>query len=156
MSDIAIVRHYARPNDRSDVLVEAQEVLQDDDYEKGTFEKVAFPDSSAPIPTFSAAFGSGPEVPPPSQMNFAPRIVGGPRFYGAYDAYGAPMDTYTVLPYNNMPYTAPRTPSPTHSTKFSERGLSRSGSGSSQHSTNSDESSSSAGHSSRSKRWIIE
>jgi len=42
-------------------------------------EKVDLPSRETPIPTFSVTFGPGPEVPPPSQMRFAPRV--GPRFY---------------------------------------------------------------------------
>ncbi|KIM85451.1 hypothetical protein PILCRDRAFT_817474, partial [Piloderma croceum F 1598] len=44
-------------------------------------EKVDFPSHAHAIPTFSAAFGSGDEVPPPNQM-FAGRQRG-PRFYNA-------------------------------------------------------------------------
>ncbi|KDQ54861.1 hypothetical protein JAAARDRAFT_37975 [Jaapia argillacea MUCL 33604] len=42
-------------------------------------EKVAFPSSDTAIPTYSAAFGSGQNVPIPSQM-FPTRTLG-PRFY---------------------------------------------------------------------------
>lgn len=60
----------------------AQEPLPGDDFvtvtvEKDSdIEKVAFPSNSGPIPTFSAAFGRGAEVPPPSQMQFASRAPG--------------------------------------------------------------------------------
>ncbi|TFY71140.1 hypothetical protein EVG20_g1872 [Dentipellis fragilis] len=65
----------------------AQEELPGDDFVPVTPhglgvqdpEKVDFPSNDSPIPTFSAAFGSGSEVPPPSQMKFAPRQMG-PRF----------------------------------------------------------------------------
>jgi len=65
----------------------AQEPLPGDDFipvvpgEKGNGdpEKVDFPSTDRPIPTFSATFGSGLDVPPPSQMRFPPRQMG-PRF----------------------------------------------------------------------------
>ncbi|KAF9023396.1 hypothetical protein BDZ89DRAFT_1069885 [Hymenopellis radicata] len=59
----------------------AQEPLPGDDFAPVTpntdIEKVAFP-SEKVVPTFSATFGSGDEVPPPRQM-FASRM--GPRFF---------------------------------------------------------------------------
>lgn len=62
----------------------AQEPLPGDDFTAVTgsdIEKVPFPSNDKPIPTFSATFGSGPEVPPPSQMfpSRGPRL--GPRFF---------------------------------------------------------------------------
>lgn len=42
-------------------------------------EKVEFPSATQAIPTFSVAFGSGDDVPPPSQM-FTGRHLG-PRFF---------------------------------------------------------------------------
>ncbi len=61
--------------------VNAQEPLPGDDFAPVTpntdIEKVAFPSEKA-VPTFSATFGSGDEVPPPRQM-FASRM--GPRFF---------------------------------------------------------------------------
>ncbi|TCD70634.1 hypothetical protein EIP91_002353 [Steccherinum ochraceum] len=139
--------------------LEGQEVLQDEspDYENEksySDEKFDFPSSNTPIPTFSAAFGSGPEVPPPSQMNFAPRTAGAPRFYGpsTFDPNGA--IAYGVA-------SPPRAESPS-SVHSPEKGLIRHGSASSQHSVSSTSSTSSSGHStgsnntSRSKRWIIE
>ncbi|KAF9270578.1 hypothetical protein L218DRAFT_914723 [Marasmius fiardii PR-910] len=62
----------------------AQEPLPGDDfttvYQTSDIEKVNFPSSEKPIPTFSAAFGRGTEVPPPSQM-FPVRGSNGPRFF---------------------------------------------------------------------------
>jgi len=63
----------------------AQESLPGDDFVPYTgtgsdVEKVAFPSNEKPIPTFSAAFGSGDEVPPPSQM-FSSTTRMGPRFF---------------------------------------------------------------------------
>ncbi|KLO19986.1 hypothetical protein SCHPADRAFT_863681 [Schizopora paradoxa] len=44
-------------------------------------EKVEFPTARGGVPTFSAAFGRGDEVPPPSQMKFGPAPAKlGPRF----------------------------------------------------------------------------
>ncbi|OSD05908.1 hypothetical protein PYCCODRAFT_1404746 [Trametes coccinea BRFM310] len=126
----------------------AQEELGEDDYqtpgEKADSEKVAFPSTDLPIPTYSVAFGggsSGQDVPPPSQMRFAPRQMG-PRFY-----------TSTQSSASN-PFS---TPSPTDG---SGSVLSRQDSRSSQHSQTSVRSagsnaSSSAG-SARGKRWVIE
>ncbi|CAK5265266.1 unnamed protein product [Mycena citricolor] len=62
----------------------AQEPLPGDDFESVTPgddpEKVAFPSNEKPVPTFSATFGSGSEVPVPSQM-FKPTAQLGPRFF---------------------------------------------------------------------------
>ncbi|KAK1236136.1 hypothetical protein PQX77_000607 [Marasmius sp. AFHP31] len=62
----------------------AQEPLPGDDftpvYHTSDVEKVDFPSNEKPIPTFSAAFGRGAEVPPPSQM-FPGRMSNGPRFF---------------------------------------------------------------------------
>ncbi|CDO70217.1 hypothetical protein BN946_scf184942.g17 [Trametes cinnabarina] len=71
----------------------AQEELADDDYqspgEKADAEKVAFPSNDLPIPTYSVAFGGGgQDVPPPSQMRFAPRQLG-PRFYASTQSSGS-------------------------------------------------------------------
>lgn len=62
----------------------AQEQLPGDDfapvYHTSDVEKVDFPSNEKPIPTFSATFGRGAEVPPPSQM-FPGRMSNGPRFF---------------------------------------------------------------------------
>ncbi|KAL0577589.1 hypothetical protein V5O48_004387 [Marasmius crinis-equi] len=62
----------------------AQEPLPGDDftpvYHTSDIEKVDFPSNEKPIPTFSAAFGRGLEVPTPSQM-FPGRMSNGPRFF---------------------------------------------------------------------------
>ncbi|KAL1951764.1 hypothetical protein VTO73DRAFT_913 [Trametes versicolor] len=118
----------------------AQEELPDDDYttpgEKGDTEKVAFPSNDLPIPTYSVAFGgNGQDVPPPSQMRFAPRHMG-PRFYsGSTDPFETPTGSDAATE---------RSASPT---------LYRQSSRSSQHSQSSIQSSSSQ----KSKtRWVIE
>ncbi|KAJ7693611.1 hypothetical protein B0H17DRAFT_1168805 [Mycena rosella] len=62
----------------------AQEALPGDDFEPIThgddIEKVSFPSNEKAVPTFSATFGSGSEVPVPSQM-FRPSPQLGPRFF---------------------------------------------------------------------------
>lgn len=61
----------------------AQEPLTSDNLftpNPSDMEKVEFPSEKVPIPTFSVAFGSSDEVPPPSQTQFAPRQMG-PRFF---------------------------------------------------------------------------
>ncbi|KAJ7124738.1 hypothetical protein C8R43DRAFT_1030586 [Mycena crocata] len=62
----------------------AQEALPGDDFVAITrgddIEKVSFPSNEKPVPTFSATFGSGSEVPVPSQM-FRPGPQLGPRFF---------------------------------------------------------------------------
>ncbi|KAK0208401.1 hypothetical protein DFS33DRAFT_1459194 [Desarmillaria ectypa] len=61
--------------------LDAQEPLPGDDFTtvySSDIEKVHFPSNEKPIPTFSASFGSGSEVPPPRLM-FPSRI--GPRFF---------------------------------------------------------------------------
>ncbi|KAJ7456580.1 hypothetical protein FB451DRAFT_1342099 [Mycena latifolia] len=62
----------------------AQEALPGDDFVPITrgedIEKVSFPSNEKPMPTFSATFGSGSEVPVPSQM-FRPSPQLGPRFF---------------------------------------------------------------------------
>ncbi|KAJ7169468.1 hypothetical protein C8R46DRAFT_897285 [Mycena filopes] len=65
----------------------AQESLPGDDFVPITrggddMEKVAFPSNEKPVPTYSATFGSGSEVPVPSQM-FRPGPQLGPRFFNS-------------------------------------------------------------------------
>ncbi|KAJ7785881.1 hypothetical protein B0H16DRAFT_1670180 [Mycena metata] len=65
----------------------AQESLPGDDFVPITrggddMEKVAFPSNEKPVPTYSATFGSGSEVPVPSQM-FRPSPQLGPRFFNS-------------------------------------------------------------------------
>jgi len=62
----------------------AHELIEDDNLTNNSIsetdpEKVAFPSVARVIPTYSAAFGSGDDVLPPSQM-FAGRQLG-PRFF---------------------------------------------------------------------------
>jgi len=64
----------------------AHESLPGDDFVPVTsgddIEKVAFPSTEKPVPTFSATFGSGSQVPVPSQM-FKPSPQLGPRFFNS-------------------------------------------------------------------------
>ncbi|KAF7340022.1 B-block-TFIIIC domain-containing protein [Mycena venus] len=64
----------------------AHESLPGDDFTPVTHggdpEKVSFPSNEKPVPTFSATFGSGSEVPVPSQM-FRPSPQLGPRFFNS-------------------------------------------------------------------------
>jgi len=64
----------------------AQESLPGDDFVPITrgddMEKVSFPSTEKPVPTYSATFGSGSEVPVPSQM-FKPSPRLGPRFFNS-------------------------------------------------------------------------
>jgi hypothetical protein len=64
----------------------AHESLPGDDFTPVTHggdpEKVSFPSNEKPVPTFSATFGSGSEVPVPSQM-FRPGPQLGPRFFNS-------------------------------------------------------------------------
>ncbi|KAI0336143.1 hypothetical protein GY45DRAFT_1316219 [Cubamyces sp. BRFM 1775] len=138
----------------------AQEELADDDYrtpdEKGDAEKVAFPSNDLPIPTYSVAFGgNGQDVPPPSQMRFAPRQMG-PRFYSSSSSsagtdsnpFATPVDGNTLR--SGAPSSAGSSSgSPT---------LSRQSSRSSQHSQLSVQSagSSASTGSQKTRRWVIE
>jgi len=82
----------------------AQELLPGEDLTRSSTEKVQFPSNQKPIPTFSATFGSGDEVPVPSQMFPShPRL--GPRFYNA----------------TAEPFEAPRTPSLTRSSSLNSK-----------------------------------
>ncbi|KAF5384691.1 hypothetical protein D9757_006242 [Collybiopsis confluens] len=75
----------------------AQEPLPGDDFAPVTYgtdpEKVAFPSNHQPIPTFSATFGKGSEVPVPSQM-FPAHAQMGPRFFRSSE----PFDSRSVSP----------------------------------------------------------
>ncbi|OCH96709.1 hypothetical protein OBBRIDRAFT_787278 [Obba rivulosa] len=133
--------------------LQAQEPLADDDFapgvmgEKADMEKAEFPSNDLPIPTFSAAFGSGSEVPPPSQMRFGPPgRQKGPRFFNqSLEPFEAPSDA--------PPYSVNEASS--YDSKSGDSALNRSDSGSSYRSDVSSEGSTSD-HSTRSKRWVIE
>jgi hypothetical protein len=75
----------------------AQTPLPGDDFAPVTYgsdpEKVAFPSNQQPIPTFSATFGKGSEVPVPSEM-FPSRPQMGPRFFRSAE----PFDSRSVSP----------------------------------------------------------
>ncbi|KAJ3853314.1 hypothetical protein EV368DRAFT_73556 [Lentinula lateritia] len=82
----------------------AQEPLPGDDFTPVNYgsdpEKVEFPSNQQPIPTFSAAFGKGNEVPVPNQM-FPSQM--GPRFFRSTE----PFDSRSVSPITtpSMAYT---------------------------------------------------
>ncbi|KZT22145.1 hypothetical protein NEOLEDRAFT_1150266 [Neolentinus lepideus HHB14362 ss-1] len=134
----------------------AQEPLPGDNFgsdEKTDEEKVAFPGQNVPIPTFSAAFGSGNEVPPPSQM-FAPRQMG-PRFYAHANA---PFNSASSM-------SSTQVPSPVHARQVSNASstwytggaaLSRNDSRGSERSYTSQSSGHSSDRTTGGKRWLIE
>jgi len=130
-------------------------------------EKVDFPSNADAIPTFSAAFGSGDEVPPPSQM-FAGRQRG-PRFFSESTE---PFERQTGAYVATGPATHGRSPSSGSvglERDVPHSSLARQDSQSSQRSANSldsrsqttvgrnnSQSSQKSGMSSNSKRWVIE
>ncbi|OBZ79913.1 hypothetical protein A0H81_00460 [Grifola frondosa] len=80
----------------------AEEPLPGDDFipvvpgEKADFEKAEFPSTEMPLPTYSIAFGSGPDVPSPAHMRFAPRQLG-PRFYASQEPFDAQLESPSTL-----------------------------------------------------------
>ena len=138
--------------------VNAQEELTDSAYNspvEKTYdsEKFAFPSNDDPVPTYSVTFGSGQEVPPPSQMRFSPPRSLGPRFYSGTTLssdFNSGGSNPFVTPTNTEPSVRSlQSPSPTLSRQTS-RSSQRSTS-----STNSAGSQNSAG-SGRGRRWVIE
>ncbi|KAI0047810.1 hypothetical protein FA95DRAFT_1518454 [Auriscalpium vulgare] len=140
----------------------AQEPLPGDDFvpvtygEKGDIEKVDFPSTDRPIPTFSAAFGSGAEVPPPTQMFAAGRM--GPRFY---NQSAQPFEQSTDSVANPEPAYSEASSASHNGVPSSVRPLVRQGSSTSQFSVSSMGSSLSAGGSAEvqtvgKSRWVIE
>lgn len=57
----------------------AGEEVRDSDEDRDIEEKIDFPSRDKSMPTFAVTFGSGSDVPPPSQIPFGPRL--GPRFF---------------------------------------------------------------------------
>ncbi|KAK0506038.1 hypothetical protein EDD18DRAFT_1373163 [Armillaria luteobubalina] len=104
--------------------LDAQEPLPGDDFTavySSDIEKVQFPSNEKPIPTFSASFGSGNEVPPPKLMFPSVR---GPRFF---NRSAQPFETPS-----NQSVVAVPTPAVTRTASFdSGIDLGRSGSQSS-------------------------
>lgn len=153
----------------------AQEPIPDEEIpdpytsQKGEYdpEKVDFPSHGDAIPTFSAAFGSGDEVPPPSQM-FAGRQRG-PRFFSESTE---PFERATAVRTATGPATHGRSPSSGSmgpENDMSHSSLTRQNSQSSERSVgsigsrsqttigrNTSLSSQKSGMSSNSKRWVIE
>ena len=117
-------------------------------------EKVDFPSHADTIPTFSAAFGSGDEVPPPNHM-FAGRQRG-PRFYRAPTE---PFEQQQETHHNRSPSSESLSPERDvpHSWYSSQRGVSNVGSRSDTTvGRNNSQSSQSSSVLSDSKRWVIE
>lgn len=163
-------------------IVNAQEELIDSPYYTSNVEKVydsekfAFP-SDDKVPTYSVTFGSGQEVPPPSQMRFTPRSMG-PRFHSgstwtsdgsSSNPFVTPTDTTRSNSFRSSPTDTIRSnpfrSSPTdtmrsNSLRSSPTTLSRHDSRGSQMSTSSANSAGSAGSSgspnSTTRRWVIE
>ncbi|KAJ7462796.1 hypothetical protein B0H11DRAFT_1734961 [Mycena galericulata] len=123
----------------------AQEALPGDDFMPVThaedIEKVAFPSNEKAVPTFSATFGSGSEVPVPSQM-FKPSPQLGPRFFNSA------AEPFESRPNSNSssPISAPMA-ALTRSTYYDYS------SGDSNHSRRDSETNNTMGNS---KRWVIE
>jgi hypothetical protein len=119
---------------------------QNGDYDP---EKVDFPSYAVTIPTFSAAFGSGDEVPLPNQMFIGHQM--GPRFYSQ------PTEAFDQQPHVQVAELPTQRKSTSSGSVDSERAvahssLARQDSQSSQRSTSSVESNTS----SNSRRWVIE
>jgi len=129
-------------------------------------EKVDFPSHAEGIPTFSAAFGSGDEVPLPNQM-FTGRQRG-PRFYnGSTEPFEQPTDahvargppTYKRSPSSGLlgperdvpPYWSQHDTQSGHQNAISAGNWSETTLG-----RNNSQSSQSSSMSSNSKRWVIE
>ncbi|EJF66419.1 hypothetical protein DICSQDRAFT_142019 [Dichomitus squalens LYAD-421 SS1] len=111
-------------------------------------EKIDFPSGDSSVPSFSVTFGSGLEVPPPSQMRFgpAPRAMG-PRFYSqtnstASDPFNSPVEGNSL-----RALTLSR-----QNSASSQMSHSSTRSATSAHSTNSAGSTGPG----RGKRWVIE
>ena len=136
-------------------------------------EKVAFPNTAEEIPTFSATQERfGPDVPPAAHMGYAPRVLG-PRFFQQ-----ASSDYSSSFSSNGFSFAGPAPPysgvappyEPYHQRTMTQSsmtsslsggnpprgdGLTRHGSGASQHSISSFSSGNSQPSRSR-QRWIIE
>ena len=138
----------------------AQVELVDEDEKTYDSEKFAFPSTDSPIPTFSVTFGSGQEVPPPSQMKFAAR---GPRFYSGSSQGSNPFETPFETPPGSIRGASPTGATPLGSLPSSVGsagypGLSRQTSRSSQmsHSSTRSAGSTASKGSANSRRWVIE
>ncbi|KAJ3769901.1 hypothetical protein FB446DRAFT_692974 [Lentinula raphanica] len=118
-----ILRIVCRRNFGKGLLryLNAQEPLPGDDFTPVTFasdlEKVEIPSSQQHIPTFSAAFGKGNEVPVPSQ-EFPAQM--GPRFFRS----AQPFDSRSTTPIqaSSMAYSRSSSPSSGNSSPVDELG----------------------------------
>ncbi|KIJ68694.1 hypothetical protein HYDPIDRAFT_24949 [Hydnomerulius pinastri MD-312] len=124
-------------------FLNAQEPLPGDDFEPVVWgsdpEKVVFPSNDRPVPTYSATFGSGQEVPPPSQM-FPPR--------SNWQRFARPMRMSDQSFLQQPPPVKTRPPSAHTSESLQRHG--------SQNSAHSFASTNSVGSSTEAKRWVIE
>jgi len=147
----------------------AQEPLDDENtppaytpYSFSDPEKVEFPTARGGIPTFSAAFGRGDEVPPPSQMKFGPAKLG-PRFFNPdaepFEQQRGDEDARSVSSFGTTYQTAPSAPRESvrsvEAVNFNTTQLSRTISTGSQRSVESYKTTGSF-DSMKSKRWVIE
>ena len=150
--------------------VNAQEELTDSAYNspvEKTYdsEKFAFPSNDDPVPTYSVTFGSGQEVPPPSQMRFSPPRSLGPRFYSGSSQGSNPFETPFETPPGSIRGASPTGASPLGALPSSSvgsaagyPGLTRQTSRSSQmsHSSTRSAGSTASKGSANSRRWVIE
>jgi hypothetical protein len=152
------------------ISVNAHQTLPGDDFTPVTpggtdLEKVAFPSNEKPIPTYSATFGSGPEVPLPTQM-FASRM--GPRFFNAstepfeFQSNASPVTApLPVLTRTESDKSSKDVPLVRRGTRESDRSTKSSSSSSSTYSRDSDHSRNNSqstlpGRANNGKRWVIE
>jgi len=148
----------------------AHQTLPGDDFTPVTpggtdLEKVAFPSNEKPIPTYSATFGSGPEVPLPTQM-FASRM--GPRFFNAstepFEFQSNPSLVTAPLPVltrTESDKSSKDVPLVRRGTRESDRSTKSSSSSSYSYSRDSDHSRNNSqstlpGRANNGKRWVIE
>ena len=121
-------------------------------------EKINFPSYTQVIPTFSVAFGSGGDVPPPSQMFVGHQ--GGPRLYrGSAEPFECHMDGVVDAP----PTYARSSSSNSHNLEYglpqvylARHDSCSSGGSNSQKTVERNNSQLSQSSSIRSKRWVIE
>ncbi|KAH9912239.1 uncharacterized protein BXZ73DRAFT_107524 [Epithele typhae] len=124
-----------------------EELLDSPDETTYDSEKFAFPSNDSPIPTYSVSFGSGSEVPPPSQMRFATR---GPRFYSSSSNGSNPFESPFETPPGSEHGGSPRgaglvgLPSPPSLSRQTSRSSTRSASSTASKGTQ------------NARRWVIE
>jgi len=140
--------------------LDAEEPLDGNDFppvfhEKMDFgddpETVEFPSSRGrPVPTFSATFGSGPEVPKPTQMRFGPSRGPGTNAYSGTQASHQQVDR------QRAGFVAGSLSSPSLGSGSIEASLARSPTKGSQATLKSGSSTSSGRTDPMGNRWVIE